>query len=91
VAYVLRAHPAEELPMQSHDLHPEHVHTHGPTCGHEAKRHGDHTDYLHDGHRHTAHEGHWDECAIEATPFGDQIEPHEDMTTPEELRTSTGP
>jgi hypothetical protein len=23
--------------------------------------HGDHTDYVHDGHRHAAHEGHWDD------------------------------
>jgi hypothetical protein len=23
--------------------------------------HADHTDYIHDGHRHAAHEGHWDE------------------------------
>jgi hypothetical protein len=23
--------------------------------------HGDHTDYVHDGHRHAAHSGHWDE------------------------------
>jgi hypothetical protein len=24
-------------------------------------QHGDHVDYVHDGHRHAAHEGHWDE------------------------------
>jgi hypothetical protein len=24
-------------------------------------QHGDHLDYVHDGHRHAAHEGHWDE------------------------------
>jgi hypothetical protein len=23
--------------------------------------HGDHVDYVHDGHRHAAHEGHWDD------------------------------
>jgi zinc transport system permease protein len=23
--------------------------------------HGDHLDYVHDGHRHAAHEGHYDE------------------------------
>jgi hypothetical protein len=23
--------------------------------------HQDHTDYVHDGHRHAAHEGHWDD------------------------------
>jgi hypothetical protein len=24
-------------------------------------QHEDHVDYVHDGHRHAAHEGHWDE------------------------------
>jgi hypothetical protein len=28
-------------------------------------QHGDHIDYLHDGHRHRAHDGHWDECEVE--------------------------
>jgi hypothetical protein len=23
--------------------------------------HGDHVDYLHDGHRHAPHSGHWDD------------------------------
>ncbi len=45
-----------------HDKHP---HTHGPGCGHTAVRHGDHTDYLHDGHLHHPHEDHVDEHAIE--------------------------
>lgn len=36
-------------------------HEHGQACGHEAVTHGDHTDYLHDGHRHAAHADHWDE------------------------------
>ena len=40
------------------ELHP---HEHGPACGHEAVEHGDHVDYLHDGHRHAVHEGHYDE------------------------------
>jgi zinc transport system permease protein len=38
-----------------------HEHEHGPGCGHEALEHGDHVDYVHDGHRHAAHEGHYDE------------------------------
>ncbi len=38
-----------------------HAHEHGPGCGHEAVTHGDHVDYLHDGHRHAPHEGHYDE------------------------------
>ncbi|MDH4076334.1 MAG: metal ABC transporter permease [Acidimicrobiia bacterium] len=39
----------------------EHPHEHGPGCGHEAIPHGDHVDYLHDGHRHAAHGAHYDE------------------------------
>lgn len=38
-----------------------HSHEHGPGCGHEAMRHGDHVDYLHDGHRHAPHDDHYDE------------------------------
>ena len=31
-------------------------------CGHEAVPHGDHVDYVHDGHRHWwYHHDHWDE------------------------------
>jgi zinc transport system permease protein len=40
-----------------------HQHEHGPGCGHEAIPHGDHVDYLHDGHRHSQHGDHYDECA----------------------------
>jgi zinc transport system permease protein len=40
-----------------------HAHEHGADCGHRAIPHGDHVDYLHDGHRHAAHEGHYDEHA----------------------------
>jgi hypothetical protein len=36
-------------------------HRHGPTCGHEAVPHGDHVDYLVDGHLHHPHGGHCDE------------------------------
>jgi len=45
-----------------HD-HADHEHVHGEGCGHETVPHGDHVDYLHDGHRHAAHEGHYDEHA----------------------------
>lgn len=39
--------------MTSHDGNdPHHSHVHGPSCGHTAVRHGDHVDYLHDGHLH---------------------------------------
>ena len=33
----------------------EHPHDHGKDCGHVAVPHGDHVDYVHDGHRHAAH------------------------------------
>jgi zinc transport system permease protein len=43
----------------------DHGHHHGPGCGHLAVEHGDHVDYVHDGHRHAVHvtgEGrHYDE------------------------------
>ena len=41
-----------------------HHHTHGPSCGHEAVIHGDHVDYIHDGHAHREDNGHYDECAV---------------------------
>ena len=41
--------------------HEEHVHEHGPGCGHLAVEHGNHVDYIHDGHRHAVHGGHYDE------------------------------
>lgn len=39
----------------------EHGHEHGPDCGHVAVVHGDHVDYVHDGHRHAQHGRHYDE------------------------------
>lgn len=39
----------------------DHLHRHGPGCGHEAVPHEDHVDYLHDGHRHAPHGAHYDE------------------------------
>ena len=36
-------------------------HRHGPGCGHEAVPHGDHVDYLVDGHLHHAHGDHCDD------------------------------
>jgi hypothetical protein len=35
-------------------------HIHGPTCGHESVPHGDHLDYLVNGHLHYQHKGHCD-------------------------------
>ena len=40
---------------QGNPIHPNHDHKHGPNCGHTAVQHGDHVDYLHDGHLH--HDG----------------------------------
>lgn len=35
------------------ETHPEpHPHEHGPNCGHMAVKHGDHVDYVHNGHLH---------------------------------------
>jgi energy-coupling factor transporter ATP-binding protein EcfA2 len=39
----------------------QHEHEHGPDCGHPAIGHQHHVDYLHDGHHHAPHEGHYDE------------------------------
>jgi zinc transport system permease protein len=50
-----RLHRAAHARAEAHD------HEHGPECGHEAVAHGDHVDYLHDGHRHAPHQGHYDE------------------------------
>ena len=38
-----------------------HPHKHGPDCEHREIRHGDHTDYVHEGHRHASHGDHYDE------------------------------
>ncbi|WP_342782434.1 metal ABC transporter permease [Vallicoccus soli] len=44
-----------------HEEAEDHLHRHGPGCGHEEVVHDDHLDYVHDGHRHAAHGGHYDE------------------------------
>ncbi|WP_344803594.1 metal ABC transporter permease [Microlunatus ginsengisoli] len=38
-----------------------HPHEHGPNCGHARVRHGDHDDFIHEGHRHAVHADHYDE------------------------------
>lgn len=48
-------------PPDDHSHTEGHEHEHGPGCGHPAVEHGDHVDYLHDGHRHAVHGGHYDE------------------------------
>ena len=39
---------------------------HGPDCGHEIVPHGDHTDYLVNGHLHFAHGAHCDDHGLVA-------------------------
>lgn len=55
VPFEMAAPPAEMAVEESHH------HEHGPGCGHVAVEHGDHVDYIHDGHRHAVHGGHYDE------------------------------
>ena len=52
--------PFPAVPPADHEP-TEHQHQHGPDCGHIAVRHGDHVDYVHDGHRHAEHGAHYDE------------------------------
>ncbi len=49
------------VPPEPHRVEEAHGHQHGPGCGHIAIEHGDHIDYIHDGHRHAVHGGHYDE------------------------------
>ena len=59
-------HTKKVLIMETIETHAEHTvaehtlaeHTHGPNCGHKAIQHGDHVDYLHDGHLHALHGDH---------------------------------
>jgi zinc transport system permease protein len=48
-------------PPGEREVEEPHGHQHGPGCGHIAIEHGDHIDYIHDGHRHAVHGGHYDE------------------------------
>ncbi|MGY2875251.1 zinc transport system permease protein [Marmoricola sp. URHA0025 HA25] len=52
-----------EMPVRPEEqvVEENHRHEHGPRCGHVAVEHGDHVDYIHDGHRHAVHGGHYDE------------------------------
>ena len=47
--------------MSTHTVQEAHEHTHGAGCGHVAIPHGDHVDYIHDGHLHRDHDAYWDE------------------------------
>jgi hypothetical protein len=52
--------PAACTPAHACGAHPAN-HQHGAGCGHEAVPHGDHTDYLVDGHLHHPHGSHCDD------------------------------
>lgn len=61
-------HNLEVSDVNPSDCTPDHAcgghdasHVHGPGCGHEAVPHGDHVDYLVDGHLHHPHDGHCDD------------------------------
>lgn len=53
--------PFPEVSATPHRSTDEHPHEHGEACGHPAVPHGDHVDYVHDGHRHAVHGEHYDE------------------------------
>ena len=54
--------PAVAPLEEPHTVVPEnHQHEHGDACGHVAVPHGDHVDYIHEGHRHAPHGSHYDE------------------------------
>jgi zinc transport system permease protein len=61
VGLLLQHRRRARMPFESADvpLHAEteerHGHQHGPGCGHVGIEHGDHVDYVHDGHRHAVH------------------------------------
>lgn len=54
------ANPADCTPQHACASHAK-SHVHGPGCGHEAVPHGDHTDYLVEGHLHHPHGAHCDD------------------------------
>jgi zinc transport system permease protein len=70
ISYLLRRrYTAAVLPepvdddelVSPHTVTENHPHRHAPGCGHPAVQHGDHTDFIHEGHRHAAHADHYDE------------------------------
>jgi zinc transport system permease protein len=65
VGALLRRHLRLSTPAEHRAAHETvpvtHSHEHGDDCGHPAVLHVDHVDYVHDGHRHTAHGDHYDQ------------------------------
>ncbi|MGW4490834.1 hypothetical protein [Streptomyces sp. NPDC004376] len=51
----------DECTTAGHVVHEGHDHQHGEGCGHVSVPHEEHVDYVHGGHRHAAHDGHWDD------------------------------
>lgn len=60
VLSVSEKNPSTCTPTHSCSGH-ESGHIHGPSCGHEAVPHGNHTDFLVDGHLHFPHHAHCDD------------------------------
>jgi hypothetical protein len=56
------------MTTRDHLTHAEHPHHHDANCGHIAVKHGDHVDYLHDGHLHHPEGDDVEEHVIEVTP-----------------------
>jgi hypothetical protein len=56
---VSETNPADCTPDHECEHH-DFEHEHGPDCGHEAVRHGDHVDYLVGAHLHYPHGDHCD-------------------------------
>lgn len=78
--------------MKTSAKHAVHPHHHGPKCGHVAVRHGDHIDYLQDGHLHHVHGNHVDEHVIEVTLTNpDRCTPKHRCDGHEKSHTSMGP
>jgi zinc transport system permease protein len=69
LSYLLRRRRIAAVPelvdddevVAPHTVTESHPHHHAPGCGHPAVQHGDHTDFIHEGHRHAAHADHYDE------------------------------
>jgi hypothetical protein len=58
--HVTARNPAACTPSHTCAGH-DRAHRHGPSCGHEAIPHGDHTDYVVAGHLHHPHKDHCDD------------------------------
>jgi hypothetical protein len=52
--------------MACHE-HESHGHEHGEACGHVRVQWLDKEAFLHDGHLHAHHQGHWDETRIDVS------------------------